>query len=63
MSSSQKQLHTEAQNLLRKLISKRNWLASNKESKFRPSVEKEITDIQEKYWQSLRKINLSENES
>lgn len=63
MSTSKEQLSTEAQNLLRKLISKRHWLASNKESKFRPSVEKEITDIQKKYWQALRKINLSENES
>lgn len=63
MSQSKEQLHNEAQNLLRKLISKRNWLASNKESKFRPSVENEINKIQEKYWQSLRAINLSENES
>ena len=57
MSKSKEPLQKEAQNLLSKLISKRHWLASNKVSKFRPAVEKEIDSIQEDYWQCLRKIN------
>ena len=64
MSKSKEPLQKEAQNLLSKLISKRHWLASNKVSKFRPAVEKEIDSIQEDYWQCLRKINnMTGNES
>ena len=63
MPTSQEQLSTKAQNLLRKLISNQNWLASNKESKFRPLVEKQMITIQDNYWKCLRKINESEHKS
>lgn len=43
--------------IARQIQSKRNWLASNKESKFRETAQAEIQNLRDEYWTEIRKMS------